>query len=186
MTTFQYQITFSIIIIAITIVLNLLVTYVVKSANVRFNLKQSRGIHIQKVLKLSLFLLLFLALLVIWGIKPDNIWIIGSAFFSFIGIGLFASWSFFSNILASFILFFTSPYKIGDTISFKEGSEDLKGLVTDMTLVFVFITNDEGGVISIPNNQILQRVILKYPREPLDSKALTSRPTKLTGSQVYE
>jgi small-conductance mechanosensitive channel len=157
----------------------------VKNANLRFNLKQSRGYRIQKVLKIGTYLLFFLSLLIIWGFKPDNIWIVGSAVLSFIGIGLFASWSFFSNILASFILFFTSPYKIGDTISFKEGSEDFKGKITDMTTIFVYVTNDEGGEISIPNNQLLQRVVLKHPRKPLRPDESISSP-QLSKTEVYE
>jgi len=186
MTTLQYQIFFSLISFAITIVLNLIVKYLVNSANIRYHLKHSRGTHIQKVLKLSLYTLLFLTLLVIWGIKPDNVWIVGSAVFSFVGIGLFASWSFLSNILASLILFFTSPYKIGDVISFHESSKDFKGLVTDMTLIFVYITQDDGSVISIPNNQILQRVIIKHPKKPHVTQEEITETKNLPNAEIYE
>jgi len=162
MSMLQYQILYSFAVLCILVVLNYLIDSQIKNINFKYRLKQTRGIEIKKFLKATSILLFFLALIIIWGLNPHNLWVIGSTVISFIGIGFFASWSFLSNIFASFILFFTSPFKIGDYILFKEGSEDMVGKIHDMTLVYIFIQKDEGGTICVPNNVILQRTVVKY------------------------
>ncbi|ACF13972.1 conserved hypothetical protein [Chloroherpeton thalassium ATCC 35110] len=162
MGTLQYQLLYSFLVLCLLIILNYLIDSKIKNTNFKYHLKQTRGIGIRKFLKATSVLLFVLALIIVWGLNPDNLWVVGSTVISFIGIGFFASWSFLSNIFAAFILFFTSPFKIGDYISFKESSEDMFGKVHDMTLVYVFIKKDEGGTICIPNNVILQRTVIKY------------------------
>ena len=58
--------------------------------------------------------------------------------FAVVGVALFANWSILSNVTASFILYFTFPYKIGDRIRIHDKDlpvtaviEDIKGFYTD-------------------------------------------------------
>ena len=83
---------------------------------------------------------------------------------SVIGIAFFASWSFLSNVFAGLLLFYSSPFKIEDLITIKDGNNDITGEVIDMTLFYVFLKDDSGNKINIPNNVILQKIVVKHSK----------------------
>ncbi|MBC8524735.1 MAG: hypothetical protein ISR54_05015 [Chlorobium phaeobacteroides] len=61
------------------------------------------------------------SLVLIWGIDLQAALVILSSMFAVVGVGLFAGWSILSNITASFVIFFSAPCKIGDTIRIVDG-----------------------------------------------------------------
>jgi len=131
----------------------------------RKNLKIRRQEVLSKFLLFLSIVLAALLLVVIWGFKIKNIWIFATSFLGLFGIALFASWSLLSNIVSSFILFFTVPFHIGDVVEIRESDVLLVGVVEDLSLFYIFLRMDDNKVVIIPNNVALQRVIVRHSRK---------------------
>jgi len=107
-----------------------------------------------------LYSLVFLVLLsVIWGFNIEGLPIYFASFFGIVGIAFFASWSLLSNITASLIIFFSAPFKIMDKIKIIDGDNSVTGMVVDMTMFNLHLEDDDGKIISYPNNLILQKPV---------------------------
>ncbi len=116
-----------------------------------------RVFYIRKFFNVFYLTTLLTSLVLIWGIDLQAALVILSSMFAVIGVGLFASWSILSNITASFVIFFSAPYKIGDTIRIVDGDNSMEGRVVDMELFHLKIRNTEGQIVSYPNNLIVQK-----------------------------
>lgn len=108
------------------------------------------------------------ALILIWGVNFTSIWVLGTGILGFLGVALFATWSFLSSIMCAFIIFFTMPYGVGDQIAFHDGAVEREGVIEEMTLFFVHIRDSETSTIKVPNNLILQRAVRVTDRESED------------------
>ncbi len=104
--------------------------------------------YIRKFFRVFYVATLLTSLVLIWGIDLQAALVILSSMFAVIGIGLFANWSILSNITASFIIFFSAPYKIGDTVRIVDGENSA-----------------EGRIISYPNNLVMQKPVVLVPAE---------------------
>jgi len=72
-------------------------------------------------------------------------------------VALFANWSILSNITASFILYFTFPYKIGDRIRIHDKDLPVTAVISDIKGFYTLLVTDEGEIITYPNNLLLQK-----------------------------
>ena len=111
-----------------------------------------------------------------WGLHIRNIWLFFTSVIGLFGIALFASWSLLSNIVSSFILFFTVPYKIGDHIEIKDHENTVSGLIYDMTLFYVILKDEEGNTVIVPNNYLLQRVTVRRKKRTGGTQTGSSNP----------
>jgi small-conductance mechanosensitive channel len=134
--------------------------YVIKSFGRKQNIHKKRIVYTNKSVAALLLIVLLNALIIIWGIDLRNILIFVSSFFAVIGIALFASWSVLSNVTAGVIIFFSFPYKIGDSIKIVDGENSIEGKITDMTLFHIKVKEIEGNVILYPNNLAIQKPII--------------------------
>lgn len=116
-----------------------------------------RVFYIKKFFKVFYVTTLLTSIVLIWGIDLQAALVILSSLFAVVGVGLFANWSILSNITASFIIFFTAPYKIGDTIRIVEGDESTEGRIEDIKLFYLKIRDSKGQIVSYPNNLIMQK-----------------------------
>ncbi len=86
---------------------------------------------------------------------------LGAAMFAGVGIAAiivgFASQKAFSNIISGIFILIFKPYKMSDTIEFKDG---LKGVVEEITLRHTVIKNYEERRIIIPNSVISDETII--------------------------
>lgn len=123
---------------------------------------RSRRLIIQKLTQLIILLSILFTLIIFWGIKWANIWVVLTSVLGIIGIGFFAAWSFLSNIFVAFLFYFTVPFKIGDEISIIDGDHVIRGKVRDMTLFHIKLKSDEISESLVPNNYAFQRVIIKH------------------------
>jgi len=94
-----------------------------------------------------------------------SIWLFITSFIGLFGIALFASWSLLSNIVSAFILFFTVPFHIGDTIEIRDNEALLVGLIEDLTLFYIFLRAEGNKIVIIPNNVALQKIIIRHSRK---------------------
>ena len=109
-----------------------------------------------------LFFLIFLIILsIIWGIDQKEILVFASSIFAIIGVALFAQWSILSNITSGVIIFFSFPYRIGDKVKILNKDYPVEGVIEDIALFYLFIKDDEGYLITIPNNIVLQNGVMK-------------------------
>lgn len=119
-----------------------------------------------KLARLSrLFLAIFAALILtlIWGLNMKDIWVVSSVIFGFIGVAIFAVWSLLSNVLAAYILFFSEPFQVGDTVTFLDGDNSVKGEILNMTTFYVKIRQEDGSIANLPNSLTFQKIVVKYP-----------------------
>lgn len=86
---------------------------------------------------------------------------LGAALFAGVGLAAivvgFASQKAFANIISGIFILIFKPYKIGDTIEFKDG---LKGIIEEITLRHTVIKNYEERRIIIPNSIISDETII--------------------------
>ena len=127
----------------------------------KHNYAEKRVIYTKKFFGITFFLILLIAMTFIWGIDFRGILIFASSFFAVVGIALFASWSILSNITSGVILFFSFPFKLGDTVRIVDGDNSIEGKIIDITLFSLHIKDRHSNIVSYPNNLAIQKPIAK-------------------------
>lgn len=130
----------------------------------RHNFHITRIFYARKVATLFFVILLLLVLSIVWGFDIDGLPIYFASFFGIVGIAFFASWSLLSNITASLIIFFMYPFRISDKIKIIDGENSIIGIVYDMTMFSIILKNEDGDLVSYPNNLLLQKPIQQIKR----------------------
>lgn len=116
-----------------------------------------------KLITIFLFIGLVVAETITWGVHVSGLYVFVTSFFAMVAIGFFAVWSVLSNITSSVLIFFLFPYKIGDRIQVV--GEDIKGTITDITLFHLIVESPDAGVVTIPNNVVIQKSIRILPKD---------------------
>jgi small-conductance mechanosensitive channel len=123
-----------------------------------FDLKRKQISH--RVINLFLTIFVVTALAGIWNIHKDQLIVFLTSVVTVLGIAFFAQWSILSNITSSLILFFNHPMKIGQHIKVVDKEYDLEGELIDISFFFLYIKNEKGELITIPNTVVLQKSII--------------------------
>ena len=110
-----------------------------------------------KYIYLLLGILAFISIVIIWGVKKDQIFLFISSVFAVAGVASFAQWSILSNITAGIILFFSYPFKIGDRIKIHDKDFPIEGEIVDIKAFYVILKSSDGELITYPNNLIMQK-----------------------------
>ena len=98
--------------------------------------------------------------MLIWGFDFEQAWLSITGFVAMIAVAFFAVWSLIGNILAGVILFFTSPFKTGDTIEVMP--DNIKGKVLIINLFYTLIEDEEKHLINVPNSLFFQKYIKQF------------------------
>lgn len=122
--------------------------------------KMNRKNHIVRVILSIINIFWFSLLIMIWGIDPGNIWVAISSMFAIIGVAFFAQWSILTNITAGIIIFFTSPFKIGDKIDVLEKDAPVEATIEDILTFHTHLRTNDGELIVYPNSLFLQKGVL--------------------------
>jgi len=152
------------IIISLIIIISLVILrFIFRKAAI--SISKRRDINVQRtslivryINTLVTFGVLF-AILLIWGIEPNQVALVFSSVFAVIGIGLFAIWSILSNVTAGVILYFYYPFKIGDKIKIQDKDFPLEAEIEDIKAFQIHLRTDSGELVTYPNNLILQKSI---------------------------
>lgn len=118
-----------------------------------------------KYINVLMFIIALFSLLYTWGVDLKDLNLFFSSVFAVIGIALFAIWSVLSNITSGVIMFFSFPFKIGDKIKIHDKEFPIVGIIEDIKAFQMHIRNDEGELITYPNNLILQKPISLLKKE---------------------
>lgn len=120
-----------------------------------------------KYISILIGIIAIVSLFVIWGVKTHNVILVASSLFAVIGVAMFAQWSILSNITSGIILFFSAPFRIGDTIKIHDKEFPIEAEVEDIRGFHTYLRTKEGELITYPNNLLLQKGITvgKIPTE---------------------
>jgi len=95
-------------------------------------------------------------ILTIWGFQLGTIMAVLGSVLGLIAIGFVAVWSVLSNLLCTFVLVLFKPFSVGDELEFP--SDNIKGRVSDLSLIFTTLKVSESESVLIPNNTFFQRL----------------------------
>lgn len=118
--------------------------------------RTNQVIHVFSVL---INLVIIIILFIIWGVDPKNLLIALSSIFAVIGVALFAQWSILSNITAGLLIFFTTPFKVGDYIRILDKDMDFDAKVIGVLTFYTHLETKNGETISFPNSLFFQKGI---------------------------
>ena len=166
--TYLPQVVFSGATIFIAAIVRLIIIKLSNSyANHSPRLKQ-RIAPLQRACTITINALAFVALITIWGVDKQNIFVALSSVFAVIGVALFAQWSILSNITAGLIIFFNSPFKVGDYVKIHDKDFPLEAKIINILTFYTHLETIDGKLHVYPNNLLLQRGISLVGDNPSD------------------
>jgi small-conductance mechanosensitive channel len=147
------------IVLIIIIVLRIITTKLVRRYSKSSQTIERRTNLVIKYIHLFINILAIVALIIVWGVQTRDIFITLSSIATVIGVAMFAQWSILSNITSGIILFFSFPFKIGDTIRIHDKDFPIEAEIEDISAFHVYLSTKDGEKIIYPNNLLLQRGI---------------------------
>ena len=114
---------------------------------------------LQRACTITVNVLALIALITIWGVDKQNIFVALSSVFAVIGVALFAQWSILSNITAGLIIFFNSPFKVGDSVQILDKDFPLEAKIVNILTFYTHLETSDGRLHVYPNNLLLQKGI---------------------------
>lgn len=126
------------------------------------NVNVSRIFYIQKVVQFFIVALAVVLVVSLFGVRLSDVGLILSSLFAVIGVALFAQWSILSNLTASVIIFFFSPYRVGNFVCFVEGDQRFEGKIMEISLFHIVICQQDGNTLTYPNNLVFQKPVIIY------------------------
>jgi small-conductance mechanosensitive channel len=147
------------VVFVIIIVLRILTTKLVRRYAKSSQTIERRTNLVIKYMHLFINILAIVALIIVWGVQTKDIFIALSSIATVVGVAMFAQWSILSNITSGIILFFSFPFKIGDTIRIHDKDFPIEAEIEDINAFHVYLSTKDGEKIIYPNNLLLQRGI---------------------------
>lgn len=172
--SFKTEILYTVILLAVILLLN---TFTKRGIR-RFGKSSSIDMNSRKIIfylsNLLFYLLAFVGISLIWGVKLEDFSLFLSSVLAILGVGFVAQWSILSNLTASVILFFSHPLRLGDRIRVMDKDFDWSGKVEDISGFYLFMRTDDGRRITIPTNLVIQKgiEILKDIEETSDEEEI--------------
>ncbi len=146
------------------VVIYFLTRFIISRFNKRYaernKIQHDRAVLTTKIINFIITLIFAVVVAIIWDFTFEKLFVYLTTFFTILGIGLFAQWSILSNVTSSVILFFYYPYRIGGKVKIIDGENSVTGIVRDLSLFSVKLEDDEGHLVSYPNNLAIQKPIV--------------------------
>jgi len=120
---------------------------------------EARTLHVISVVNILINFSCIVLLAIIWGVKPQNMLVAVSSIFAVIGVAMFAQWSMLSNITAGIILFFSTPFRIGDEIRILDKDTPIDAMIENISTFHTYLRTKEDESIIIPNSLFLQKIV---------------------------
>jgi len=160
---------------------SVVVLFITAAVRVGFNVLKSRYLkthsnadhkvsHIFRVMNFAINTVALIAILIIWGVNPTNLFLALGSVFAVIGVALFAQWSILSNITAGIILFFSAPFRIGDTIRILDKDMPIEATVVDIFTFYTHLRTIDGELHIFPNSLLLQKAIAVVEDDEFEKK----------------
>ncbi len=120
-----------------------------------------RTARIIRIINILINITVLILLAIIWGVRPQNMLIALSSIFAVIGVAFFAQWSLLSNVTAGLIIYFTTPFRIGDHIKILDKDIPIDATIESILSFYTHLRTEEGELIVIPNSLFLQKTVSK-------------------------
>ncbi|WP_396634635.1 mechanosensitive ion channel domain-containing protein [Maribacter sp. R86514] len=161
------ELIYSLIILIVIVVLKFLFTTAVRKVSKISDFNPVRTNLIIKFINIALTIIAIVALTLVWSVNYQDLGVMLSSVFAVIGVALFAQWSILSNITAGVILFFSFPFKIGNTIRILDkelldpNNSDLdQFVIEDIKAFHLHLRRSNGEILTYPNNLVLQKGVI--------------------------
>lgn len=151
------EVVFSIVILLLALFLHRLVIWSAAKLSRDLNRSALRRQYINRYVGYILYTLSLGSILLIWIINEDDFILVLSSSFAVVGVALFANWSILSNVTASFILYFSFPYKIGDRVRVHDKDLPVTAVIIDIKAFYTMLKTAEGELVTYPNNLLMQK-----------------------------
>lgn len=158
-TLYRNEILFSVIFILALILIRLILQRFIVKRVLKNKFDANRRKVVAKFSNITLFILLIIGLVAVWGLDPGEVVIFVSSIVTVLGVAFFAQWSLLSNLTGGVILFFNSTIRIGDHITILDSDFNISGRVDDIGSLYLKLKTDEGHVVFVPNNILLLKPI---------------------------
>lgn len=166
------EVIITLFVLVVLISIRLLIAKIVRRFARLSEVLEHRARLVIKYFNILIGTIALIVLFVIWGVKPENIVLVTSSIFAVIGVAMFAQWSILSNVTSGVILFFSAPFRIGDTIKIHDKDFPIEAEIEDIRGFHTYLKTKEGEIITYPNSLLLQKgVSIVYP---------TSEPKEFT------
>lgn len=149
----------TLVVILVYVILRISIAKIVRRFAKLNEVLEHRTNLIIKYINLLLGILALISIIIIWGVKKDQILLFISSVFAVVGVASFAQWSILSNITAGIIIFFSYPFKIGDRIKIHDKDFPIEGEIDDIKAFYVVLKTIDGELITYPNNLLMQKGI---------------------------
>ena len=150
----------STVILFLTItIIRFIIVKLVKKYALRSQVVENRKNLIIKYISVFFTSLFFVSLIIIWGVQKEDLFLTISSVLTVVGVALFAQWSILSNITSGFILLFSFPFKIGDTIKIHDKDFPIEGEIISIHTFYTFLKTIDGELVTYPNSLLLQKGI---------------------------
>lgn len=162
------EFSYSFIVLLILFVISYLIRLIIKRIGRSSNKNEARSKLIGRYVSVTLLFIAILAEAVIFGADWADISVIFSSVFAVIGIALFAVWSILSNVTSGVIMFFSFPYKVGDKIEIHDKDVPLVGIIEDIRAFHLHLRQENGDLITYPNNLMLQKAVTIIEKDAIN------------------
>jgi small-conductance mechanosensitive channel len=112
-----------------------------------------------KYINILIGTLAIFSIIIIWGVKKEQILLFISSVFAIVGVASFAQWSILSNITAGIVIFFSYPFKIGDKIKIHDKDFPIEAEIEDIKAFYILLKTTDGEFVTFPNNLLMQKGI---------------------------
>ncbi|MEN2403092.1 mechanosensitive ion channel family protein [Flavobacterium sp. MC2016-06] len=160
---YSQEILATIILLFVLVSLRVITAKLIRRFAKSSHLLEHRTNLVIKCIHILMNILVTISLIVIWGVDTKDIFITVSSIATVIGVAMFAQWSILSNVTSGVILFFSFPFRIGDTIKIHDKDFPIEAEIEDISAFHVNLKTKEGEKIIYPNNLLLQKGISIMP-----------------------
>lgn len=170
--TYQSEIIYTLILLIILFIIRAIIIITVKRIGRKSGTTEARANLIARYVTVTLLLIALLIEAFILGAQPHDITLVFSSVFAVIGIALFAIWSILSNVTSGVIMFFSFPYKVGDKIKIHDKDYPVEAIIEDIRAFQLILREDNGDLVTYPNNLILQKAVTLMEKDALDDSSI--------------
>ncbi|WP_299127802.1 mechanosensitive ion channel domain-containing protein [uncultured Winogradskyella sp.] len=164
----QSEIINTIILLIVLLIIRSTIVFTVRKIGKKSGTTEARANLIGRYATVTLILIALLLEAFILGFRTQEITLVFSSVFAVIGIALFAIWSILSNVTSGVIMFFSFPYKVGDKIKIHDKDYPLEVIIEDIRAFQLILREDNGDLVTYPNNLILQKAVTLIQKGALD------------------
>ncbi|WP_339652444.1 mechanosensitive ion channel domain-containing protein [uncultured Maribacter sp.] len=161
------ELIYSLIVIIVILILKFLFSTAVRKVSKISEFNPVRTNLILKFINIGLTIIAIVALTLVWSVNYKDLGVMLSSIFAVIGVALFAQWSILSNITAGVIIFFSFPFKIGNTIRILDkeltdtnSTEIDSFVIEDIRAFHLHLRRSNGEILTYPNNLVLQKGVI--------------------------